>query len=118
MKLDAKARLSAAGPYKQNEQDLMDRNRSAFKREELETELRHEDGYRRPAKEWDPITAWYVLINGKYIKNKQGQYFKAATESACWKIVHSLEKLSWNKGKKIEVTFTRPHDDPPTHGLR
>ena len=92
------------------EQAASDSERRSAKRRELEAELGDED---RPSSNRPAVFNWYVRINGKVLKQKNGELFKFNSMTAANKAVNTMKSRPWNKDKTFTVTQS-PFDDTGT----
>lgn len=102
--------LKESRPYnpldrERREQAAMDAERRDFKRRELEAELAGEE---ERAERYNQ-GPWYVLINGKVVKDKNKQPYTFNTLQAATKAVNTMKQKDWNKGK--EFSYSRSPTD-------
>jgi hypothetical protein len=94
--------LMSPGDYDRYQQDQMDQGRRAFKRQELEQELAgEEEAYRR-----EMSGTWYIRINGKILKDKQGQPFTFRGKAAANRAAVTMMAKPFNAGKQFTLTTT------------
>jgi hypothetical protein len=89
--------------YDRYQQDQMDYNKRAFKRDELEQELGNEEEYYRQQQQRDAGT-WYIRINGKVLKDKQGNPYTFRGKAAANKAAVTMMQKPFNAGKKFMLT--------------
>jgi hypothetical protein len=90
------------GDYDRYQQDQMDQGRRAFKRQELGQELAgEEEAYRR-----EMSGTWYIRINGKILKDKQGQPFTFRGKAAANRAAVTMMAKPFNAGKQFTLTTT------------
>ena len=93
------------------EQAAMDADRRRFKWDELSQELAGEEEAARRANEGP----WYILINGKLVRDKSKNPYTFNTLSAAQKAVKTMSEKAWNKDKKFVYTRT-PKDSDVSEG--
>jgi hypothetical protein len=114
-------KLPEAGPYGSNnpdtmssneydryQQDQMDQSKRDFKRREHEHEWEQEKAYsaKLAAQDRGP---WYIRLNGKLIKDKQGNPYSFNSKAAANKAALTMQAKLFNQGKEFMLT-TNPND--------
>jgi len=72
-------------------------------------------GRREDDEGWDretPVTVWYILADGKLIKDKMGVPYHYRDKEVARKAAMTMMSKSFNAGKKFVLT-TKPEDNPP-----
>ena len=100
----------SAGNYDRYQQDQMDQSKRDFKRQEHEAEWEQEQAYSKQLAARDAGT-WYVRINGKIVKDKQGNPYTFQGKAAANKAALTMQAKPFNKGKQVMLT-TNPNDNP------
>lgn len=100
--------LMSPGDYDRYQQDQMDYNKRDFKRREHEAEWEQEQAYSKQLAARDAGT-WYVRINGKIVKDKQGNPYTFNGKAAANKAAVTMQAKPFNKGKQFMLT-TNPAD--------
>lgn len=87
--------------WERREQSAADRYKQNFKRQELSQELRgEEEQYRR-----EMTGTWYIRVNGKIVKDKQGMPFNFRGMAAANKAALTMMSKPFNKGKEFKLTM-------------
>jgi len=100
--------LMSPGDYDRHQQAQMDFNKRDFKRREHEAEWEQEQAYSKQLAARDAGT-WYVRVNGKIVKDKQGNPYTFNGKSAANKAAVTMQTKPFNKGKQFMLT-TNPND--------
>ena len=99
------------GNYDRFQQDQMDYGKREFKRREMEHELGHEDEQQRK----EQSSTYYIRINGKLLKNKEGQPYQFRGKEAANKAAVTMMSKPFNRDKKFTLTTTASdRQDNPT----
>ena len=99
------------GNYDRYQQDQMDYGKREFKRREMEHELGHEDEQQRK----EQSSTYYIRINGKLLKNKEGQPYQFRGKEAANKAAVTMMSKPFNRDKKFTLTTTASDkQDNPT----
>ena len=99
------------GNYDRYQQDQMDYGKREFKRREMEHELGHEDEQERK----EQSSTYYIRINGKLLKNKEGQPYQFRGKAAANKAAVTMMSKPFNQDKKFTLTTTASdRQDNPT----
>jgi hypothetical protein len=100
----------SANNYDRYQQDQMDYNKRDFKRREHEAEWEQEKAYsaKLAAQQAGP---WYVRIDGKIVKDRQGNPYTFNSKAAVNKAALTMQAKPFNQGKKVMLT-TNPNDTP------
>jgi hypothetical protein len=72
-------------------------------------------GRREDDEGWDretPVPVWYILADGKLIKDKMGVPYHYRDKEVARKAAMTMMSKSFNAGKKFVLT-TKPEDNPP-----
>ena len=91
------------------EQDAMDWDKRNFKRQELEHELAGEEEYWKEKERTEKFGTWYIRINGKLLKDKQGNPYTFKGKAAANKAAITMMAKPFNKDKEFRLT-TSPTD--------
>ena len=103
--------LMSPGSYDRFQQDQMDYGKREFKRREMEHELGHEDEQQRK----EQSSTYYIRINGKLLKNKEGQPYQFRGKEAANKAAVTMMSKPFNRDKKFTLTTTASDkQDNPT----
>ena len=103
--------LMSPGSYDRFQQDQMDYGKREFKRREMEHELGHEDEQQRK----EQYSTYYIRINGKLLKNKEGQPYQFRGKEAANKAAVTMMSKPFNRDKKFTLTTTASDkQDNPT----
>ena len=86
--------------YDQYQQQQIDYEKRAFKRNELEHELGQEDEQLRR----EMSGTWYIRINGRILKDKQGNPYTFRGKAAANKAALTMMAKPFNKGKDFKLT--------------
>jgi len=89
----------------EKEQAVIDAQKAAFKRQEMQHELGHEEEQERQEQD----VTHYILINGKILK-KDGVPYHYRGKQAAYAAARSMMTKDWNKGKSFHIS-TKPEDD-------
>lgn len=95
--------LMSAGDYDRYQQDQMDFDRRDFKRREHEAEWEQEKAYSEKLAARDAGT-WYIRINGKILKDKQGQPYTFRGKAAANRAAVTMMAKPFNTGKEFLLT--------------
>jgi hypothetical protein len=99
------------GNYDRYQQDQMDYGKREFKRREMEHELGHEDEQQRK----EQSSTYYIRINGKLLKNKEGQPYQFRGKESANKAAVTMMSKPFNQDKKFTLTTTASdRQDNPT----
>lgn len=98
----------SSNEYDRYQQDQMDQGKRNFKRREHEAEWEQEKAYSDKLAARDAGT-WYVRINGKIVKDKQGNAYTFQGKAAANKAALTMQAKPFNKGKQFMLT-TNPND--------
>ena len=93
----------SAGDYDRYQQDQMDFDRRDFKRREHEAEWEQEKAYSEKLAARDAGT-WYIRINGKILKDKQGQPYTFSGKAAANRAAVTMMAKPFNTGKEFLLT--------------
>ena len=93
----------SAGDYDRYQQDQMDFDRRDFKRREHEAEWEQEKAYSEKLAARDAGT-WYIRINGKILKDKQGQPYTFSGKAAANRAAVTMMAKPFNAGKEFLLT--------------
>lgn len=88
------------------EQGARDSEARSERNREINAGLEDEDNMPRRASTF----TYYVRINGKILKNKQGELFKFNSTAAANKAINTMKSRPWNKDKTFTIT-QNPNDD-------
>ena len=94
--------------YDRYQQDQMDQGKSDFKRREHEHEWEQEKAYSAKLSARDAGT-WYIRLNGKLIRDKQGNPYSFRGKAAANKAALTMQAKLFNQGKEFMLT-TNPND--------
>jgi hypothetical protein len=97
--------LMSAGDYDRYQQDQMDYNKRDFKRREHEAEWEQEKAYSEKLAARDAGT-WYIRINGKLLKDRQGQPYTFQGKAAANRAAATMMAKPFNAGKQFTLTTT------------
>jgi len=97
--------LMSPSDYDRYQQDQMDQGRRDFKRREHEAEWEQEKAYSEKLAARDAGT-WYIRINGKILKDKQGQPFTFRGKAAANRAAVTMMAKPFNAGKQFTLTTT------------
>jgi len=98
----------SATNYDRYQQDQMDQGKRDFKRRELEHEWEQEKAYSAKLAARDSGT-WYIRLNGKLIRDKQGNPYSFNGKAAANKAALTMQAKLFNQGKEFMLT-TNPND--------
>jgi hypothetical protein len=98
------------GNYDRYQQDQMDQSKRDFKRQEHEAEWEQEQAYSKQLAARDAGT-WYIRLNGKIMKDKQGNPYSFRGKAAANKAALTMQAKLFNQGKEFMLT-TNPNDNP------
>ena len=100
----------SANDYDRYQQDQMDQGKRDFKRQEHEAEWEQEKAYsaKLAAQAAGP---WYIRLNGKLIRDKQGNPYTFNSKGAANKAALTMQAKLFNQGKEFMLT-TNPNDKP------
>ena len=96
------------GNYDRYQQDQMDQGKRDFKRQEHEAEWEQEQAYSAKLAARDAGT-WYIRLNGKIMKDKQGNPYSFQGKAAANKAALTMQAKLFNQGKEFMLT-TNPND--------
>ena len=98
----------SANDYDRYQQDQMDQGKRDFKRQEHEAEWEQEKAYsaKLAAQAAGP---WYIRLNGKLIRDKQGNPYTFNSKGAANKAALTMQSKLFNQGKEFMLT-TNPND--------
>jgi hypothetical protein len=94
--------------YDRYQQDQMDQGKRDFKRQEHEHEWEQEKAYSAKLAARDSGT-WYIRLNGKLIRDKQGNPYSFNGKAAANKAALTMQAKLFNQGKEFMLT-TNPND--------
>jgi len=94
--------------YDRYQQDQMDQSKRDFKRQEHEHEWEQEKAYSAKLAARDSGT-WYIRLNGKLIRDKQGNPYSFNGKAAANKAALTMQAKLFNQGKEFMLT-TNPND--------
>jgi GNAT superfamily N-acetyltransferase len=97
--------LMSPGDYDRYQQDQMDHNKRDFKRREHEAEWEQEKAYSEKLAARDAGT-WYIRINGKLLKDRQGQPYTFQGKAAANRAAATMMAKPFNAGKQFTLTTT------------
>ena len=98
----------SANDYDRYQQDQMDQGKRDFKRQEHDAEWEQEKAHsaKLAAQAAGP---WYIRLNGKLIRDKQGNPYTFNSKGAANKAALTMQSKLFNQGKEFMLT-TNPND--------
>ena len=94
--------------YDRYQQDQMDQGKRDFKRQEHDAEWEQEKAHSANLSARDAGT-WYIRLNGKLIRDKQGNPYSFRGKAAANKAALTMQAKLFNQGKEFMLT-TNPND--------